>query len=152
MTPTRSPFGSLIACVITSRSPLVAERTRRQRAARLPADQRLLEQPPQRMIGRAAASSSDAPGAASGSSARIAGLANSSSPRGLTIATASSSCSTADSRLATWPAICERSADSCALTVLKNVPSSPNSSSCVEIRAARRARRWPRRVKPLRIT
>ena len=70
-----------------------------------------------------------APLDASGSKARIAGLAKSSSPRGLAIATASSRCSTADSRLATCPAICERSADNRALTALKKVPSSPNSSS-----------------------
>ena len=51
MMPTSSPLGSLIACVITSRSPPVAER-RRQRTARLAADERLLGQPPQRVVGR----------------------------------------------------------------------------------------------------
>jgi len=71
---------------------------------------------------------SAAPVAAPGRIARIAGLANSSSPFWLMMATASSRRSTADSRWATCPAICDRSADSCALTLLKEVPSSPNSS------------------------
>ena len=123
---------------MTRRSPRLARRASGNvaddRPARAAADQRLLAQSAAAddRAGTQIASSA-APVAASGSSARIAGFANSSSPRGLTIATASSRCSTADSRLATWPAICERSADSCALTALKKVPSSPNSSSLIEV-------------------
>ena len=84
-------------------------------------------------------------------SASIAGFANSSSPAGLKIATSSSMCSTADWRFAFWPASCDRSADSCALTVLKKLPSSPNSSCCGRSSRTPNSPR-PRRVRPLRIT
>ena len=49
MMPTRSPVGSLIACVITSRSPL-SPNAADSGPTRLAADERLLEQPPHRVI------------------------------------------------------------------------------------------------------
>ena len=104
------------------------------------------------MIGRDEHRSSDAPGAAAGSSARIAGFANSSSPRGLTIATASSSCSTADSRLRHLPGHLrsigrqlradrvEEGAELAELVVLIQIEPDAELAAC------------PRRVRPLRIT
>ena len=74
------------------------------RSARLPRGQRLLDERPIRMAGRAAGRCSARPIASAGSVGCIAGLLKSSSPDGLNSATASSRCSTADCRLAFCPA------------------------------------------------
>ena len=131
MMPTRSPFGSLIACVMTRCSIGSPSWAWAQRSETGPRDCRLTSVCSISFCAGWSAETTalnDVPTAASGSRSRIAGFMNSSSSRALTIATASSRCSTADSRFATCPAMCDRSADNWALTALKKVPSSPNSS------------------------